>query len=315
MSHPYFTRPKELTGRVELQDRDVKIIQAVYEHRLLDTKALALLLGHQGNLRMLEVRLRKLYDYAFLDRPRSQLAWRVGLGASPGEEERCLIYALGVRGAKYLADQCGEPLETLRWSLKNRELGPWHIKHTLGVARCRVAVRLGVPDDLPMQGTDDYSKPYFLGGKQGDEIKAQVVLPSQENGKEEQATITPDWFFGIQKPKAAPNRSYFFLEYQRTTDFKRFLRAKGLAFRAAWKQGVYESLGIKGFRVLIVGQTRRKTEALRTCIKKWLTEVTEQPSGMWLFTAEECYREQPRAFLTESIWQTASDDRLLSLLE
>lgn len=309
MPHPHFTRPAKPNGNLVLQERDIQILDLVYTYRFIDTFTLGLLLHHQGSAWALQGRLQKLYDHHYLDRPHRQLALKV-IG-----EERFLIYALGREGAKVLATKYGEPLEKLRWTQKNNEVGDVHLKHTLGVARLRAALRLAIPDDAPSEGSEDYTRPYLLPWKQGEDIKARVMLPGRRD-EDEAFILTPDGFFGLQKPKAPPNRSWFFLEYERSSNLKRFLRAKGMAYRALWKEKLQEKLfGIRGFRVLVIAQTERKKDMLRQRIRKWLATVTDHPSAMWLFTSEERYQlHQPESILSP-IWQAAGEDQLVSLLE
>jgi hypothetical protein len=337
--HPYFTRANEQQHRLKLQERDKHLIRLVYEYGFIDSFTLSLLApdedyqpaphrrktaqgnGEKGVQReqqrkekAIGVRLKALYNHHFLERPPRQWTLRV---ASTDAIDRYLVYGLGREGGRLLAAEEGESLEKVRWAQRSREVSELHLEHTLGITRFRAALRTVIPGSAPFTGNTDHSQPYLLPWRQGEDIKAHVTLPlPRPHAEEEKFVLTPDGFFGIQTPEPPPNRSFFFLEYERNSNLKRFLRAKGMAYRALWKQDVHEArFGIKGFRVAVIAQTERKKETLRQIIREWLATVTDHSSEMWIFTSEEHYTIQRPASILEPMWQTASDDRLLSLFD
>lgn len=306
--HPYFVRhPK---GQVDVQERDERTFDLLYEYRFLDTQMLGLLLDHQGSDWALQSRLRRLFDHAYIDRPAKQLVLLVA-----GESEHG-VHALGRKGAQILAERRGLTLAPRRWTQKNNEVGDIHLQHVLGVNRFRICLRLAMPRSAPREGAADCSHRYFLPWIQEEELKIKVLLPDK-SGQEHPWTLAPDGFFGIQHPQPPPNRSYFFLEYERgNPGFRRFVRAKCFAYRAYRKSRVHEEhLGIKGFRVLVITQTRRKMDTLRRYIRQALSKESHPPWALWLFTSEDHYNlEKPESVL-KPIWVTANDDRPLSLVE
>lgn len=306
--HPYFVRnPK---GSLVLQERDCSILDLVYEHRFLDTRTLALLLGHQGSEWALQSRLQKLFHHAFLDRPPRQLALKVT------GEEPYLIYGLGRRGAQLLSDRYGLSMEPNRWTQKNNEVADIHLQHVLGLNRFRAALTLAIPSSAPHEGTADHSQTYLLPWRQGEILKAKIEIQTK-SGRKESWSLTPDAFFGIQKPKQPPNRSYFFVEYQRTTpNAQRFVLAKGIAYLAYRKQGSHEKqLRIKDFRVLVIAQTESKQDTLRRYIREWLAKQKSPSWNRWLFTCEQHYSlERPETILGP-IWKPSNDECLISLLD
>lgn len=303
MPHPHLTRPARPAGYLALQEQDLRILELVHAYRFLDTKTIAALLHHQGSDWALQGRLKKLYEHRYLDRPTHQaVLWLT-------EEQRHLIYALGREGAKVLAEHYEVPLEQSRWTQMNNEVGDVHLRHTLGVAWFHAALRLAIPVDAPHEGSAEYSKPYLLPWRQGLNIRVRIRL-AHRDGVQRPYTLTPDAFFGLQKPKAPPNRSYFFLEYERgTKSLQRFLHTKGMAYRALWEQKKHdEHFGIKGFRVLVIATTERKHETLRGVIRTWLKTVPPLLHTMWLLTSETRYHlDDPRSVLRR-IWQTADDE-------
>jgi hypothetical protein len=308
LKHPHFRR--EPKGGLVLQERDVRILELVHEHRFLSAHDLSRLLRHPGSAWAFQRMLRRLFDHRFLDRPPSQLILRFT------GQERYLIYALGPRGAQVMAERYGLAMDPRRFGQKNAEVGDLYLRHTLGLGRFRICLTLAIPHSAPHEGTPDHSRPYLLPWKQGDELKAKVWLQGP-SGRKDPWTLMPDAFVGVQKPKPAPNRSFFFIEYQRTTPSpQRFARAKGEAYLAFWRQGKHEErLGVKGFKVLIIAQTERKQETLRAILREWLEARPNPPWGLWLFTCEGRYDlERPETIL-DPIWKTAHEERLISLLE
>lgn len=93
-----------------------------------------------------------------------------------------------------------------------------------------------------------------------------------------------------------------------------FTKVKGLGYRPYWKENKHERLGIKGFRVLIVTKSEKRKDNMRAAIREWLTTVTPHPSEMWIFTSEERYHLARPESILQRIWQTAPDDRLVSLV-
>lgn len=308
LKHPQFTRNPQ--GGLILQERDLRLLALVHEHRFIDTYMLSRLLGHQGSARALQSRLQRLFHHSYLDRPPRQLVLRLT------GEVHYLVYALGRKGAQLMAESLGEPLESLRWTQKNQEVGDLHLQHTLGIARFRTCLRLAIPDETNQDGTPECSTLYRLPWKQGEALHAAVKLPGK-SGRADSWTLTPDGFFGLQKPKARPNRSHFFVEYQRSTPHPdRFVRAKGQAYLAYWMARLPEvHLGIKSVRVLLIVQTERKMQTLRHYLRSWLSNEKVQPWDLWLFTAEDRYNPAQPASILEPIWTTANEERLISLLD
>ena len=64
----------------EPNERDVEILKYVYRYRFLHTQHLLAITGIK-HVQTLNLRLRKLYDNKYLDRPNSQVAdWQIGKG-------------------------------------------------------------------------------------------------------------------------------------------------------------------------------------------------------------------------------------------
>lgn len=308
LKHPHFIRnPK---GNLILQKRDLKILKFVYEHDAVDLLTLSRLLGHHGSAWAFQSRVQRLFHHGYLGRPPQQLVLRTT------GEVRHMIYTLGREGARLLSEHYGLALDPRRWTQRNQEITDLYLRHTLGISRFRACLRLAIPQSAPREGIPDYSQPYLLPWQYGNAIKAQVLLPGKV-GSREPWHLCPDGFFGIQAATPPPNRSYFFLEFQRTTPHpRRFIRSKGLAYHAAWTAGVYkERLGIQGFRVLVIAPTDRTKETLRRYIREWLAREPGPSEHMWLFATQSSYDVEHPETMLAPIWKTVNEERLISLFD
>src|ERR1700742_2383916 len=113
-----------------LTARDLEILRAVYQHRLLRSTHLVALSGgsRQATLR----RLQLLFHHGYLDRPPMQLDW-YAIGSEP------LVYALGSRGAELLEARGEFRRGGIRWDTKKRNVSRVFLHHTLAVAEVMVA--------------------------------------------------------------------------------------------------------------------------------------------------------------------------------
>lgn len=307
-----FLRPEKPEGRLVLQERDFQILLLVWMYRFLDSCTLRLLLGYKVRGEWAcGSRLKVLWEHKYLDRPRQQIALMVT------GDESFLVYGLGQKGADVLADRLGIPIDQSRWSQRNQEAGNIFLAHCLGLARFRACLTLTIPDEAPHEGSSDYTKPYRLPWKTGDELRARVEI-ELVRGTREKVTLIPDAFFGLQRPHESPNRNFYFLEYERGTGtLRRFLRSKGMAYRAYWKTGLHEKqLGIKGFRVLIVSPTERKSETLRDTLFSWQVQAGIPNTEQWLFTSEERFSIECPESILRPIWRVADPggEHLISLI-
>ena len=126
MKSKVFKRQK-LEG-FELNKLDIEILTYVYKYRFLNTKHILSITGIK-HVQTLNLRLRKLYDNKYLDRPTSQVSdWRVGKGKRP------MVYGLGNEGAKFLKNNFNFYIPSTGYQTeKNRRIGALFIQHTIDV--------------------------------------------------------------------------------------------------------------------------------------------------------------------------------------
>ncbi|MBW2086625.1 MAG: replication-relaxation family protein, partial [Deltaproteobacteria bacterium] len=119
--------------KLRIQDRDLKIIHYVYQHRFLTSRHLtALVPGHPKDILR---RLYGLYHAGYLDRPRQQVK-----PFQPGSQP--MVYALGNKGADLLTSEFGLHRGRVDWTAKNREVKRVYLEHTLMVSGFMVSLEL-----------------------------------------------------------------------------------------------------------------------------------------------------------------------------
>ncbi|MFQ5903485.1 MAG: replication-relaxation family protein, partial [Candidatus Binatia bacterium] len=126
-------RPK-YPPALQLTERDVEILQAVWTFRFLSANQVVALLG--GSEQAIKNRLRQLFKARYLDRPREQMTMRFRDGYPD------IVYAIGDRGSRVLVEQLGLDLATTRWEYRNRSVQERFLRHTLSVSNFLIALIL-----------------------------------------------------------------------------------------------------------------------------------------------------------------------------
>jgi len=195
---------------MRLTEDDLAVIRHVARHRFLRSIHLLRFLDNRSPKKLLE-RLGALYHNGYLDRPRAQLDYYATAGSAP------IVYALGNRGAAFLAEFDGIPRSKVDWTDKNRTAGRVFIEHTLLTADLAVAfecssrraadVRLIEASDIlasAPEATRNAQNPWAL--------PARIAHGSATHD----VRVIPDKVFGLDFTQAR-KRSYFFVEADRAT--------------------------------------------------------------------------------------------------
>ena len=291
---PKFKRKPQQVGGLRVQKRDIEIIRLVYDYRFLNSDQIQALVNgsEQGILR----RLQKLFHHGFLDRPPSQIVY-------PLTGTQKMVYALGDKGADFLANEFGIDRGEIKWNEKNKEVKDRHIQHTLMISNFRLSLKLAL---------DKTSNADFLFWQKENRRELKDYAYTQEKqGRRRKVAVVPDGFFAIEDPKG---KMYFFLEADQSTMVNaRFLR-KMRAYWHWWKQGRHtKKFGMKAFRVLTITKTEQRKENLRKITKA--ADERQRGSLMFWFTSEGNYKIQKPESILEPIWQTPKGDSYHSLLE
>ena len=299
---PRFRRVKVPGFRIT--SRDLAIVRAVYEHRLLSSDHIVGLLG-DGSRQQILRRLRLLYHGRYLDRPRVQLA---DLYEQPGT--RPMVYGLGDKGADLLAEQAGLKRSAVSWTAKNRAIRSRFFHHTLLVSGIMVAFEVACREagNVRVIPWDE-----ILAGKCPEETRdlkhpRTWRVPVPRHGS---IGVTPDNIFGLEfldRPEGQ-RQTFFFLEADRgtmpvlrknlkTTSFYRKL----VAYHATFTQSIHtKRFGFKAFRVLTVTTGQKRVTSMVNAAQK-----LEGLQGMFLF-ADHGAVTQARPLAID--WRTGRGDR------
>ena len=200
-----------------------------------------------------------------------------------------MVYALGNRGVKLLAERFQIPPPKVDWTWKNRKTRRVFLEHTLLVADVMVAlelacrengkVRLVEPSEIlaaAPEATQRRRNPfYWRATVRHEEYNVPIGL-------------VPDKVFGLEFAEEG-KRAYFFLEADRATMpvVRKSLRQTSLyrklvGYYATWQQEIHTELfGFKNFRVLFVTTS---PERCRNVMEANVAATRGRGSAIFLFT-------------------------------
>jgi len=291
---PQHRRVQKQKPPLQLQERDLRMMQEVFESRFLSRSLLgelfppdptrtprAAVTGSATGTN-LDRRLAKLFHHGYLDRVRT---------VRRGE----LIYALGACGAELLRTRQPDlPLsETIDWAEKNRDLSEQYIEHGLMVARLRVALTLGAAR-TPSTTVQRFER-------EGKTLKAEWLHQGQR------WFVNPDGFF-ILRDTAQPEgkqRRAFFVEADRSTMKHELLTLKFQSYARLYADRQHqEHFGIPSFRVLTVTKSRERASNLLKLVADAAAWPLSENRQLFYFTTEEAYRDALPNVLA-AIWRAA----------
>lgn len=238
---------------MQLSERDINIVQAVYEYRVLKQEHIQLLFFGQRNRSGAQRRLERLYDHGFLARH----LLPVTTGRSP------TLYILDRKGAELLRLERG--YDELTWYHSSKDLKAEFLEHTIALNDLMVAVTVGCREagfQLETWHTENRIKADF-----------DRVVVTTSTGRREDVPIVPDGFFVV----IANQRRYpCFVELDRGTMTLGRFKLKVSGYMAYQRTGGYERrYGLSSLRVLTVTTSERRLVNLK--------EATEQVKGQEWF--------------------------------
>lgn len=270
--------------RIRLTERDIQIIQAVYEYRLLTPHQLRTLFF--SSLKQAYARLAHLYHHGYLDR-----RFR---GVHADKMNTPMLYVLDKRGAELLRVQQGIEVE---WSNDLKHVTPTFLEHALAINDVRVALAKACAT------TDGFRLVKWEGEN---DLKADYdrVTILSEKGRKLDISLIPDSYIVMETPKGT---AHFFLELDRGTMTTKRFKTKILAYQAYYLSGAYQRrYETRSLRVLTVTLSNVRAENLRRG-----TETTGGKQRFWFTTLEQV---TPQAILTAPIWQVATMTDLQALV-
>lgn len=287
-----FTRLKKGLPPLRLTQRDIQILNFVYEYRFLTTRQIHALVG--GGKRGVTERLSRLFHHGYLDRPLQQLSLRI-FGY------RHIIYALSRNGAQLLACHYqDEKFLNPRWTENNQAVKAPQFLHTLMISKFRICLSLAcrARPDLTLstwQAPDLSITRYHMEGRK--------------------VWLKPDAYFLLSlRDGEKEHRAHFFLECDRGTMTYPNVRRKLAAYwRLRNDRRLIPDWVPRAYRVLTVSLSYQRAEKLLPVAK--LADPRRSGSLLFYLCCQSEYGlDQPERLLAP-IWRSPADDKLHSLLE
>lgn len=272
--HP---RPMQLTPR------DVAIVQAVQQYRVLSQTQLGRLFERSQSV-MKRVLIR-LYQHRFLDRR----FLPVIAGRSP------TLYVLDRKGAELLRTHFG--MDDLVWYNSSKALKTEFLEHTLAINDVRIAVTVAAK----AAGFELYT------WVSESELKAAYdrVSIRTKSGRVQSVSLIPDSYFVLNTPRGY---AHFFVELDRSSETLTRFKAKIQAYMTYYQSGAYERrYHSKSMRVITVAIGAKRLDNLKAA-----TEAVGGKHRFWFALLDEL---QPDSILHHPVWLVAGESQLRGLIE
>lgn len=272
---------------MRLTPRDLEVLKAVYEYRVMTHAQLTRLIFGENHPSVATKRLYALYHNGYLERV--FLPVRGGVAVSP------TVYLLDQKGARELA-LCTDYLD-FHWSKDHLKVGTLFLSHSLAISEFRLKITLACrAANIPIWewcGEGQLKKNY------------DKVSISTSSGNIRVVPIIPDGYFVLQTPQG---KRHFALELDRgTMDWKRF-RAKIEGYMVYSESGAYNKrYGTNSLRVLTVTESERRL--------KNLAALTKRTGGMSRFWFASLDNLTPQNILSHPIWTVADRRGQYSLID
>ena len=270
--------------QMRLTERDIEIINAVYEYRLLSQAQIRRLLFDGKNPNTANRRLFLLYHNGYLDRR--------FLLQSGGILTSETLYILDRKGRDTLIEYGWH--KSLKWESRQYPTGSQKIPHLLHMNTFRIEVMQAVQEfsiecDIWLDDTtlhQDYDRVYVNKGQ-----KAESIIP--------------DGYFQLRLPEHKP--MHFFLELDNDNmSIPRFQHKiqKYLAWETSGK--LFARFQTKNYRVLTVTPSAKRMHKLREATSKvggkkrfWFSNLTDTLASM---------------VLTQPVWWICDDPNPVTLV-
>jgi hypothetical protein len=287
-----FTRLEGDLPPLRLTERDVRILQRLYEYRFLTMPQLHALLA--GSKRYLTERLSRLYHHGYVDRPRQQIALRI-FGF------RHVIYALAQSGAQFLAAYFENP-EYLRprWTANNLAVQAPQFVHQLMLSQFRICLTVACRNRADVSLTKWESPEVSL---------MRYVMEGRK------VLVKPDAYFVLtSRAEDGVHEGHFFLEVDRGTMTHGDIQRKLAAYwRMRTERRLIPDWVPKAYRVLTVSASAERAANLIEVGKN--ADPRHAGSLLFYFCSEDDYALDWPELLFGKIWRSPADKELHSLLE
>ena len=280
---------------MRLTARDVLIILAVYQFRILSTPQIEVLYFKsskpRGCLTSCQRRLQLLFHHGFLDR--IELPVKLGEGRAP------YVYVLDECGADLVAKEKEVDRANVSWNEKHNQLGDQFVEHTLAVNDFRIAIRL-------LSESGKFKLSSWIGESEFRSASMKERVPSRMRGARVVRNF-PDGYFQLFVKEAKPD-AHFFLEVDQGTMSNAKWREKVQAYHEFRVRGLSEThFGTRNYRMLTVVSGDQRMHNLK--------RTTEKAGGdhhFW-FTSNDHVDIWEPSKLLEPIWEVATQSDKFSL--
>jgi hypothetical protein len=262
---------------MRLTERDVDIIEAVHQYRILRQDQIQMLFF--GTKNAAQRALARLYDHAYLERKFLPVLY----GRGP------TLYVLDKRGADLLRSERG--YEDLVWYASNKDLKTDFIEHTTALNDFRLSIvvsaRRGGLELLTWASETQLKADY-------DRVRISTTRRP--------VSVIPDGYFVLATPRG---KAHFFVELDRGTETLQRFKQKIRAYFAYHESGGYaQRYGTQSLRILTVATGAGRLANLRMAAQ----QVTEETSGrrrFWFALASDL---TPETVLTQPVWYIAGEE-------
>jgi hypothetical protein len=267
---------------INLDPKDREVLELTYEYRLLTSTQLGLLLD--GRKRSsLKQKLQTLFHHGYLDRPPSQVVWRITKQLSWD-----MTYAITPKGLQSLGI-----ITKSRIDNKNQKLTPHFMAHVRAINDIRIAITLATRNHPNLR-----LEFWIPEGK----WQERIELNNQPKA------IRPDGFFMLCDRSRLPEhqRYNYFLEYDTGSEDHGRLREKYRAYISLPEQKqipnpLFPQEPIRGFRVLFVAHSEGRLNNMLRHIAE-LPMRNSQRQLFYFTTANHIQPTQPETILNP-IWK------------
>jgi hypothetical protein len=264
---------------MRLTARDIQVVQAVYEYRVLRREQIQQLLFPSRNTA--NERLQRLYQHRYLERRWLPVEYGQGAGQA--------IYLLDQRGADLIAEQTHNDYAAPGWRQARNHVHSPFLGHRLLINDVRISFALAAQ-------RAGFSIEKWLGQ---DELAAEpdyVYIPTS-SGIQRRTALIPDSYLTLN---LGGQRAHFFLELDRATLPNRRWRQRVQAYLAYINSGGYtERYRTRSLRVLVVTTGRKRLANLK--------QTTESAGGEGLFWFTALDQLRAETVLSAPIWQISGD--------
>lgn len=345
---PYFERvAEEDRPGLNVQERDLKILETVMNHRFISSTQLKALLWWIPE-NSLQDRLKKLYHHKFLNRPKDQRVLRIM------DDFSQMVYSLDDRGVKLLANHLGIDKNKIKWQVNSAESS--YLRHSLMISEFRICLTLATqtPEERaekrlrawkqkyeakrgnpPSEATvnlkgekiereekerrEDMAYRFYkksldpgvelVSWKKGKQV-ADTSFYKDSSGSREKFPVSPDGYFELRFTNKNKADSWFLEADRGTMSGKRFNKK----LKSYWNYKVSRSgrrarreQNRPNFRVLTITEDEERRDYLKKVVRQ--SDLAEKSYGSFWFGTESDYQlEEPETIFERNFIAPRGDE-------